>query len=393
TSSPTQGRAPTPSDLPQYGRAPTGHPSTGRVPTQGGTNDQGPEAPRTITQSSGVPREAGDRGSSGANAASATGTFRAQRDRSPSDGVRRPGSQTNSPLSSRTRTGSSGLHTRPSSDSIARPRTSSSSQMAALNPPTQRPGGQASIRRKQSTAATMEIEALIQKKIPMLDQGVDYFTLFGLQIGASPEDVRSTYLMLARKLHPDRLAAIGIEDDERHAQRLMACINEAFAVLNDPIRRAEYMSILDRGGEAAVRAENQQADELAMKVMRAEEAFRQGEMCMRREQIAQAIVHFKEAVELQPAEPEYQALLAWAHFAHATDKNDVATLTRKALMKAAEMNLDSPTARFYLGRVERMLGREKEALYWFYEVLKLKPNHSEARSEARILEQRIKAKR
>lgn len=239
----------------------------------------------------------------------------------------------------------------------------------------------------------MEIEALLTKKIPMLDQGVDYFTLFGLQIGASPEDVRSTYFMLARKLHPDRLAAIGIEDEDRQAQRLMACINEAFAVLNDPVRRAEYLSVLNRGGEAAVRAEEQKADEMAMRIMRAEESFRQGEMALRREQIAQAVIHFTTAVELQPNEAEYQALLAWAQFAAASDKSTIANQTRRALLRAVEANSESPTARFYLGRVERMLGREKEALYCFYEVLKIKPNHSEATSEARILEQRLRARR
>jgi len=248
-------------------------------------------------------------------------------------------------------------------------------------------------RPKQSTAATLEIEAMLQKKIPMLEQGVDYFTLFGLPVGAPPDDVRGTYFMLARKLHPDRLAAIGIDDDDRQAQRLMACINEAFAVLNDPVRRAEYVSILSRGGEAAVRAEEQKADELAMKIMRAEESFRQGEMALRREQIAQAIQHFQTAVELAPTEPEYQALLAWAQFAAASDKQMVAQQTRRALVRAAEANSESFTARFYLGRVERMLGREKEALYCFYEVLKIKPNHSEATSEARILEQRLRARR
>jgi tetratricopeptide (TPR) repeat protein len=255
----------------------------------------------------------------------------------------------------------------------------------ARNPATRRP--------KQNTAATMEIEALLAKKIPMLDCGVDYFTLLGLPVGASAEDVRSTYFMLARKLHPDRLAAIGVDDEDRQAQRLMACINEAFAVLDDPVRRAEYVSILERGGEAAIRAEEEQADELAMRVMRAEEEFRKGEMALRREQLVQAVQHFSMAVELAPNEPEYRALLAWAQFAAAPDKQAVAIPTRKALIRAAEANEDSPTARFYLGRVERMLGHEREALVYFQEVLRIKPNHSEASSEVRILEQRLKARR
>jgi hypothetical protein len=86
-------------------------------------------------------------------------------------------------------------------------------------------------------------------------------------------------------------------------------------------------------------------------------------------------------------------MLAWSQFAAAPDKNAVAQNTRRALMRAADANDRSPTAMFYLGRVERMLGREKEALNCFQEVLRIKPSHSEATSEARILEQRLKSRR
>jgi cytochrome c-type biogenesis protein CcmH/NrfG len=116
-------------------------------------------------------------------------------------------------------------------------------------------------------------------------------------------------------------------------------------------------------------------------------------MALRREQLPQALEAFKQAVELQPNESEYQALLAWALFASATDKSAVAGQTRRALIRAAEANDMSPTALFYLGRVERMLGREKEALEHFREVLRIKPSHTEAGSEARILEQRLKGRR
>jgi tetratricopeptide (TPR) repeat protein len=242
--------------------------------------------------------------------------------------------------------------------------------------------------RRDSTAAT-EIEQLLSSKIPMLDAGVDHFTLLGLAMNASPADVRSAYFTLARKLHPDRLSAIGVGDEERRAQRLMAQVNTAFAVLNDPVKREEYVSIVQRGGEAAVKAEEAKADELAMRVMRAEEAFKQGEMALRRDQLKQAIEAFQMAVELQPREAEYQALLAWTQFALAPDKAKLAAETRKALLRAADANDRSPTAKYYLGRVERMLGREREALTYFQEVLTIKPSHTEAASEARILQQRL----
>jgi cytochrome c-type biogenesis protein CcmH/NrfG len=173
----------------------------------------------------------------------------------------------------------------------------------------------------------------------------------------------------------------------------MAQINAAFAVLNDSAKRSDYLAVLDRGGEAAIRDEQTKADEMAMRIMRAEELFKQGEMALRRDQMQQAVAAFSEAVELAPKEADYQAMLAWSQFAAAQDKQSIATMTRKALLRAAEANDNSPTARFYLGRVERMLGREREALSHFYEVLRIKPNHSEAASEIRVLEQRLKSDR
>jgi hypothetical protein len=243
-------------------------------------------------------------------------------------------------------------------------------------------------RAKRSSVETRETEALIKQKL--LDARGDHFQILGVTMTATAEQVRTAYFSLARKLHPDRLAALGITDDNRDAQRLFAQINTAFAVLNDPKQRDEYVRVLSMGGEDAVRAQDAQAEELAMRVMRAEEAFRRGEMALRRNALEQAVADFGEAAELQPKEAEYQAMFAWAKFAAAPDKTALATDTRKALQRAADADQQSPTARFYLGRVERMLGREREALQHFQSVLMLKPNHAEAASEARVLEQRLR---
>ena len=259
--------------------------------------------------------------------------------------------------------------------------------VAAASP--QRTAGKpATARAKRSTAETRETEALIKQKL--VEARGDHFQVLGVAQSATPDQIRTAYFNLARKLHPDRLSSLGIADDSRDAQRLFAQINTAFAVLNDPKSRDEYIRVLSRGGEAAVRAQDAEAEEMAARVMRAEEAFRRGEMAMRRDQLAQALAAFTEAVELQPKEVEYQAMLAWARFASAPDKNALANETRKALLRATEADDNSPTPRFYLGRVERMLGREREALAHFQAVLAIKPNHAEAASEARVLEQRLR---
>jgi curved DNA-binding protein CbpA len=246
------------------------------------------------------------------------------------------------------------------------------------------------VRVKRNTAAAQETESLIRDRLALLDRGADHFVLLGITQDGSPDVTRAAYFTLARKLHPDRLASLGIADVQRDAQRLFAQINAAFAVLNDPQRRAEYVQVLARGGESAVRAEDAKADEIAMRVMHAEEAFHRGEMALRREQLDQALVEFTTAVELQPTETEYQAMLTWTKFAAATDKPAIAQETRYKLARAADQSEHSPTARFYLGRVERILGREREALAHFQEVLRIKANHAEASSEIRVLEARLK---
>jgi DnaJ-domain-containing protein 1 len=277
-------------------------------------------------------------------------------------------------------------------NSTAIPVTATKTPSGAI-PRQKTPTAPPAARAKASTTASQETEKLIASMLPLLERGADHFELLGVSQDASPEAVRSSYFNLARKLHPDRLASLGIDDPKRGAQRLFAQINTAFGVLSDPNRRQEYIELAQRGGVSAVQEEEARVEELAMRTIRAEESFKQGEMALRRGQVPQAIASFTQAVELDPNESEYQALLAWAKFTAAPDKNAVAGATRTVLQRAADNATRTPTARFYLGRVERMLGREREALAHFQEVVQMKPGHTEASSEIRLLEQRLRGKR
>lgn len=240
------------------------------------------------------------------------------------------------------------------------------------------------------TAMTNEVELLIKQRLAVLDGGGDHFQLLGIARESPPSHIQKAYFALARQLHPDRLSALGIVDTDRNAQRLFAQVNTAFAVLGDAKKRDAYIEILDRGGEQAVRAEQQAASEMAHRVLESEEAFRRGEAALRRDQIPLAIKELERAVALNPEEPDYQAMFAWAKFCAAPDKMAVAQITRRALRSAIENSPHSSvTGRFYLGRVERMLGRDKEALDLFEEVLEVSPGHTEATAELRVLKARV----
>jgi hypothetical protein len=123
----------------------------------------------------------------------------------------------------------------------------------------------------------------------------------------------------------------------------------------------------------------------------ADAAFKRGELAMKRDQPGEAILEYKAACDLNPHDVDYAGMLAWAKFCAAGDKPAIGAETRKLLERAVFKSQRPERARFYLGRVERMLGRDKEALRHFQEVLDLKPNHADAAAEVRAIEARLAA--
>ncbi|MCX5747674.1 MAG: J domain-containing protein [Proteobacteria bacterium] len=249
-----------------------------------------------------------------------------------------------------------------------------------------------SVRRRMTNtppAQIEEIQKLIAARVQLLDRRADHFAMLGVPHEATSDEIRTAFFGLARQLHPDKLAAMGIVDDARGAHRLFAQVNTAFAVLGDPARRYDYLQILARGGEDAVRAEQAKAEALAMRALDAEDAYRRGEMLLRRDQLGAAIGEFKRALELDPETADYQGMLAWAQFCASPDKMAASQATRAALERAVQLAPKAPTSRFLLGRVERMLGRDQEAQRVFKEVLRVSPGHTEASSELRVIESRL----
>ena len=61
----------------------------------------------------------------------------------------------------------------------------------------------------------------------------DYYEVLGVGRGASPEEIKRAFRRLAREHHPD------VKKDDPEAERFKE-INEAYQVLSDPERRAQY---------------------------------------------------------------------------------------------------------------------------------------------------------
>lgn len=75
---------------------------------------------------------------------------------------------------------------------------------------------------------------------PSLGEPLDYYRELQVQRHAEPEVIDRAYRALSLKYHPDRARLPERDSATRRMQR----INEAYAVLRDPTRRAAYDAAL-----------------------------------------------------------------------------------------------------------------------------------------------------
>jgi tetratricopeptide (TPR) repeat protein len=237
----------------------------------------------------------------------------------------------------------------------------------------------------RAAPSQQETRALIAAKLAGLDGGDDHFAFLGVAPGAAEGEVQKAYFALAKQLHPDRLRALSIDDVERDAQRLFAAINVAFDVLSTPAKRREYEQLLRSGGASAA---EQDIDELAGRIFGAEEQFQRGLMALRRNHFAEAVEAFTRAVDLNPEEGEHHALLGWATWCAAADKEAVAKEVRKRLQRAISTAPKCVSAYFYRGQIAKQQGAAETAIDCFRKVLELEKDHKEAELELRLLTRR-----
>ena len=65
----------------------------------------------------------------------------------------------------------------------------------------------------------------------------DYYAILGVAPDATSSEIKKAYRALAHRFHPDRQSA---DDDTAAAMNRMVEINEAFAIVSDEKKRAEY---------------------------------------------------------------------------------------------------------------------------------------------------------
>ena len=98
---------------------------------------------------------------------------------------------------------------------------------------------------KEHHPSSQQIGSLLQKAHTLLkrSKSKDYYKVLGVDNEADDRTIKRAYRNLIKKHHPDKATAKGVPKEE--AEKKMAAINEAWEVLSDPEKRAQF----DRGDD------------------------------------------------------------------------------------------------------------------------------------------------
>jgi len=210
----------------------------------------------------------------------------------------------------------------------------------------------------------------------------NYFDMLGVKIDATIADVKNAYIALAKTWHPDRLPA-QLADVKDACARVFARMSEAQQTLTDDEKRQRYLRLMKEGGETP-----EQQQEIA-NVVAATVEFQKAEICLRKNDLGQAEELARRAVELDPDQADYVALLAWLEALKPTAQTPEATQERIAsLDRALKLNDRCERAYFYRAMLYKRQHRDALAFKDFKKVAELNPKNIDAQRELRLYDMR-----
>jgi curved DNA-binding protein CbpA len=210
----------------------------------------------------------------------------------------------------------------------------------------------------------------------------DYFQMLALDRSATPEMARDAFFALAKTWHPDKLPQ-PLADVRDACARIFARISEAHATLADPKKRENYMRLLKDGGATP------EAQATIVAVVEAATNFQKAEVCMKRNDLAQAEALCRKAHEADPQQPDYLALLAWLDALKPEKQTAEATRASIAMLdRAVSISERCERAYFYRGLLHKRTGNHAQALRDFRKSAELNPRNIDAVREVRLYEMR-----
>lgn len=206
----------------------------------------------------------------------------------------------------------------------------------------------------------------------------DYFMMLDIARDATQADVESAFFALAKRWHPDRLPP-ELAPVRDACSRVFARMSEARTTLADEEQRARYMTLLADGSGSP------ETQETVAKVIDAAQNFQKAEVLFKRNDLAQAETFCRLALEADPTQPDYVALMAWLTALKPENQSPEKTLSCiKMLDKAIAMNARCEKGLYWRGMLYKRLGKIEQASKDFKRVSEINPRNIDAAREVRL---------
>jgi curved DNA-binding protein CbpA len=193
---------------------------------------------------------------------------------------------------------------------------------------------------------------------------VDYYQVLRIWPTATDDAIKKAYFNMAKLFHPD---VADKDSDETNGDVDFKLINEAYAILSDPIKRLAYDESLKKYGARDRRSTAKEADKRSAQL-----AFEQARTAMKHNRYDKAVVLLKSAIKYDDSNAAYHSWYGFALGALNTRLHEA----RDACKKALEMEFYNADYHANLGYVYHQAGLKSTADENFQEALKWDPDHA-----------------
>lgn len=205
-----------------------------------------------------------------------------------------------------------------------------------------------------------------------------FYQCLELRRSASEEDIKSAYLSLVKKYHPDRHHSPQLRDLKPQLEEIFAKVTDAYHALMDSVHRRRYDNSLrteaPKGEDVTPRSspvESPSSQEAARTGKMASYCYRAARDQFRAGDFHAAIELLEEALRIDPSRPEYHKLLGQALARNPHWRKNAVEHFETAL-RLAPFDVESVIG---LGEVYEAAGMPERARRLFAQALELDPDN------------------
>jgi tetratricopeptide (TPR) repeat protein len=207
-------------------------------------------------------------------------------------------------------------------------------------------------------------------------KGADHFQVLGVKRDSPAPSIKAAYFGMARSYHPDTVPADASPEVKKLCADAFARISEAWAVLGDEAKKAEYLEELKSGGTADVDV---------MRILHAENVFQDATVLVKARRYDDALKKLNEAIQLNADEAEFGIWKSWCEFLLAPDKKRQHGPSAQVIEAALKKNPKCAPGYLFLGQMAKIVGDVATAEKHLKRGLQAVPDHPDLGRELKYL--------